>query len=163
MVLVQSFEDHTSEEDGGDERGDKTNDQRRSEPTDRPCTEVEEHDTGDDRRQVRVEDSAKGIAIPVSDSTGHALALAKLFLDTFVDQDVSVDSHTECEDKPRDTRQGKYGIERSENTEGEETVDDERQVSDHPWDEAVCQAHVDHQEDQGDGEGNDPCLNGCLP
>ena len=162
MALVQSFEDHTGEEDRRDEGGDKTDDQGRSEATDRPCTEVEEDDTGDDRREVRVEDSAEGIAITVGDSAGHALAVAQLFLDTLIDKHVRVNGHTEREDKTGDTREGEHGIERSEDTEREEAVDDECEVGDHTRDEAVSQAHVDHQEDKCDSEGDDTSLDRSL-
>ena len=162
MALVQSFEDHTGEEDRRDEGGDKTDDQGRSEATDRSCTEVEEDDTGDDRREVRVEDSAEGIAITVGDSAGHALAVAQLFLDTLIDKHVRVDRHTEREDKTGDTREGKDGVERSQDTEREEAVDDECEVGEHTRDEAISQPHVDHQEDECNGEGDDTSLDRSL-
>ena len=94
-MLVQSLEDHTCQEDSRDEGGDKSDDQRRSEASDRTGTKVEEDNTRDDRREVRVEDRAEGIPVSIRDSTCHALTLTKLFLDTFVDKDVCIHRHTE--------------------------------------------------------------------
>ena len=94
MTLVKCLEDHTGKEDRRDEGGDQTDNKRRGKPSDRTCTEVEEDYPSDDRREVGVKDSTEGIAIPISDSTGHALAVAELFLDTLIDKHVSIHGHT---------------------------------------------------------------------
>ena len=76
VMLVKCLKDHTGKKDRCNERCNQTNDKSRSEPSDRTSTEVEEYYPRDNRRKVGVKDCAKGITIPISDSTSHPLTMA---------------------------------------------------------------------------------------
>ena len=75
-MLVKCLKDHTGQEDRCNEGRNQTNDKSRSEPSDRTSTEVEEYYPSDNRRKVGVKDCAKGITIPIGNSTSHPLTMA---------------------------------------------------------------------------------------
>ena len=92
-------------------------------------TEDEEHDTGDDGRQVTVDDGRVGFRETVFDGQREPLAAAQLLLDTFVDDDVGIDGHTHRQDDTRDTRQRQHGAERHQDAHQQEDVGQQGDVS----------------------------------
>ena len=139
------------DEDGAEERGDDTDDQRRGEALNRTVAEDEQHDTRDDRRQVTVDDGRIGLRETVLDGQRKTLAAAKLLLDTFVDDHVRIDGHTHRQHDTRDTRKGQHGAERHQNAHQQEDVREQRDVG-HPARRLVEQTHVEQHEDEGDHE-----------
>ena len=158
VFLEAVLVNETGEEHCCEERAEDTNDPRGGEALDRTCTEVEQNDTGDDRSEVRVEDSREGIAIACFQCVLDALASAHFFLDTLIDEHVGIDSRTQRKHDTGETRHGERSLERREDSEREEQVDDEGAVGHHTRDEAVHHDHVDHQEHEGHDERNDTLL-----
>ena len=138
-------------EHGAEERSDDTDDKGRGEALYGAVTEDEEHDTGDDGRQVTVDDGRVGFRETVFDGQREPLAAAQLLLDTFVDDDVGIDGHTHRQDDTRDTRQRQHGAERHQDAHQQEDVGQQGDVG-HPACGLVEQAHVEQHEDEGDHE-----------
>ena len=103
----------------------------------------------DERGEVGVEDGGESVAVTVGKGLLQVLAGAQFFLRTLIDEHVGVDRHTEREHHTGQSAQRQCRLERSEYTEGEEEVEDERHVSDHARDYAIESAHEDHQEHKG--------------
>ena len=163
LVLVHVVLVHqTGEEHGGEEGAGNTDDEGRGEAADGARTEEEQDDTGDDGGQVGVEDRGEGVLVTVLQGALDVLAQAQFLLRTFVDQHVGVDCHTEGEHHTRDTAHGQCCLEGREDAQGEEEVKDECHVGYHARDEAVHGAHVYHQKDEGDDEGDDALVDGLL-
>ena len=87
-------------------------------------------------------------------------ALLQLFLDTLIDQHVGVHCSTQGEHDTCDTRHGESGLERGQDTEREEQVEQQGAVGQHTRDEVIEQHHDNHQEDEGHDEGDDTLLDG---
>ena len=141
---------HASEEHGCEEADEHADDERGGEAADRSCTEVVEDDTGDDGREVRVEDGAEGIAVTCLESLAQALAGPHFFLRALVDEHVGIDGHTQGEHHTGDTTHGERSLERGEDTHGEEQVEEQCAVGHHTSLEAVHGNHVEHQDDEGE-------------
>ena len=77
------------DEDGTDERGDDTDNQRCSETAHGTVAEDQQDNTRDDSRQVTVDDGRIGFRETILDSQRQPFATAKLLLDTFVNNDVA--------------------------------------------------------------------------
>ena len=145
------LDQQTRDEDGAEERGDDTDDERRGEALNRTVTEDEEHDTGDDRRQVTVDDRRVGLRETVLDGQREALASAELLLDALVDDDVGIDGHTHRQHDTRNTRKGQHGTERDKHAHQQEDVEEQGDIG-HPTGRLVEQAHVEEHQDEGDHE-----------
>ena len=152
--------EQTGQIDSGEEGADDTDDPSGGKSLDGTLTKPEQDDTGDDRRHVGVEDSREGIAVTGSHSLLGSLAGSKFLLGSFIDKHVGINSSTERQHHTGDTRHGKCGLERRQNTEREEEVDNQSAVGNHTGDEAVHGNHVDHQQHEGDDEGDDTLLDG---
>ena len=81
------------------------------EALDRTCTEEQQDETGDQRGDVRVEDGTEGVRVTLLDSLLHTQATLQLFLDTLVDQHVSIHSGTQCQHDTGNTRHGQSCLE----------------------------------------------------
>ena len=159
LVLRQhEVVNQTSHEHSGEERYEDTDDPGRSEALHRTCTEVEQDDTCDQRREVRVEDSAEGVGITLVQSLFHTQTLLQLFLDTLIDQHVSIHSSTQCQHDTCDTRHGQGSLERGEDTQCEEQVEQQGDIREDTRDEAIQHDHVDHQQHEGHNERDDTLL-----
>ena len=73
-------------------------------------------------------------------------------IDTFIDKHVGVDRHTERQYDTGDTRHRKRRLERRQDSECEEEVDEQSEVCHHTRDEVIHENHVEHQEDERHGE-----------
>ena len=80
VALHLTVVDQTCHKDGSEEADTDTDDKGGGETADRTSTEDVEDDTGDQRRQVRVEDGREGVAITLIESLLQVQALAELFL-----------------------------------------------------------------------------------
>ena len=158
VVLVTVLVDDTGQEHSGEERAEDTDDPSGGEALHRTCTEIEQDDTGDDTRQVRVEDSAECVAVTGLQGILDVLAVTHLFLDTLIDKHVGIHGRTKRKHDTGKSRHGQSGLERGKNTEREEQVHDKGAVGHHTWDETVHGHHVDHQQDEGDDERPDTLL-----
>ena len=95
----------TRNEDRAEQRGQDTDNQRRSEALHGTVTENEEDDTRDDRRKVTVDNGGIGVRETVLDSQRQPLAGSQLLFDTFVDNHVGIDGHTHRQNDTRNTGQ----------------------------------------------------------
>ena len=87
-----------------------------------------------------------------------ALSGAHLFLDTLVDKHVGINCGTQRKHDTGYTRHGECRLERSQDAESEEEVEQQCAVSHHTGDEVVHQNHVDHKQHEGDDERGDTLL-----
>ena len=156
------FVSNASEPYCGEERSHNTDGERQGKTTDGTCTEVVEDNRSDDRREVRVENRREGVAITVSKCLFDVLASAEFFFRTFVNQYVCVHRHTQRQHHTCKTAQGQCSLERSEDTKGEEKVENERDVGHHTRDNAIECAHEDHQEHKCHYASGETCLNRCC-
>ncbi len=74
-------------------------------------TEDEEHYTGDERRDVGVEDRRHCVPVTGGDGGAETLTGAQFLLDTFVYKNVGIHRHTHGKHYTRDTGQRQYGAE----------------------------------------------------
>lgn len=88
----------------------------------RTRTEDEQHDTGDQRRDVTVDDGRHGILVSFGHRNAQRLAHTQLLLDSLVNDHVGVDGHTHRQHDTGDTRQGQHGAERHQNAHQQEDV-----------------------------------------
>ena len=116
------------DEDGADERGDDTDNQRCSETAHGTVAEDQQDNTRDDSRQVTVDDGRIGFRETILDSQRQPFATAKLLLDTFVNNDVGVDGHTHRQHDTGNTRQSQHSTERNENAHQQENVSQQRDI-----------------------------------
>ena len=86
------------------------------------------------------------------------MSLAEFLLRTLIDQHVSIHGSTQCQHDTGDTRHGQRCLERGQNTEGDEQVEQQGAVGKHTRDEAIQHHHVDHQQHEGYDEGDDTLL-----
>ena len=94
------------------------------------------------------EDGGECVAVAVGYGVAQVLAGAEFFFGALEDEHVGVDGHTEGEHDTGDTGECEHGLERCEDAEGEEDVEDQSEVGDEAGDDAVECAHEDHQEDE---------------
>ena len=88
--------------------GDKTDCQGNGESTDGAGSENEQEKRRHYRRDVRVDNRYECLIKPCIDCSRRGLAVAQLFAYALEDQHVGVDAHTNCQNHPRNTRQGEY-------------------------------------------------------
>src|SRR3972149_5202218 len=79
--------------------------ERHSKPLHRTCPKLVEKHSGDQSGQVRVDDRDEGAMIALIDGSPDRLPPPQLFLDSLMDQNVGIDSHSDRQDKTRDARE----------------------------------------------------------
>ena len=158
-ALDAAFEDQAGDEDGGEHRGDDTDDERGREALDRTGAEEEEHETRQEGGHLAVDDGGVGVLVTVGDSLAQALAGLELFLDALVDDHVGVHGHTQRQDETGDTRQRQDGAEGGQGAEEQHDVGQQRDVRGHTR-SLVEEEHVDEDEAERDQEGNETGADG---
>ena len=147
---------------GGEERAADTDYQGNGKTADGTGTQQNQDDTGDDGGQVGVEDGRERILVTVADGGLQALAGAQLLLATLKDKHVGIHRHTQGEHNTGDTGQGKHALERGEDTDGEEQVEDQTQVGNVAGVNAIGANHEDHQQNQCHDERDETLADGLL-
>ena len=146
-------EDDPGDEDRGQDRGDDTDDEGRRESLDRAGTEDEEHDTGEDRGHLAVDDSGISVLVTVGDGLSETLSSGQFLFDALIDDHVRIHGHTQRQDETGDTREGKDCAEGDEGSEEEEHVAEKGDVSGDTG-SPVEEDHVDEDEEESDQEGD---------
>ena len=162
-ALVHEVLHHqTGCEHGGEERAADTDYQGNGKTADGTRTEHNQNGTSDDGRQVRVEDGRECILVTIADGGFQALTGTQLLLTTLEDKHVGVHRHTQRQYDTGDTGQRQHALERGEDTDGEEQVQDQTQVGNHTSLPAVGANHEDHQQHEGYDERPETLLDGFL-
>ncbi len=154
------IEDDAGDEDGGKNGSDDTDDEGGGKALDRTGTKDVEDDTGDEGCELTVDDCGVSVLVTVCNGEGESLACSQLFLDTLIDDNVGIHSHTQCKDETGDTREGKDGAEAYEDTEEEENVAEQSHVGNETG-ALVEEYHVDEHQAECDDEGDETGPDGC--
>ena len=132
-----------------EERDGNTDNLCRGESADGTRTEVEQDDTGDDRCKVGVEDGRESVLVTILQGHFNRLTIAKLLFRAFVNQHVCVHRHTDGQHHTCNTTHGQCCLERCQDTERKEHVQQQGSVHHHAGDETVHGAGVNHQQNKG--------------
>ena len=122
------------------------------------CTEEQQDETSNQRSYVRVEDSRESVRVTLLQSFLQAQTALQLFLDTLVNEHVSIYSSTQRQHDTGDTRHRQGSLERCQNTQCEEQVEQQGDIGKDTGDEAIQHDHVNHQQHEGDGKRPDTLL-----
>ena len=124
-------------------------------------TEVKQHDTRNQGRDVTVDDGRVGVLVTVVHRHAQALARTQLFLDTFVDDDVGIHGHTEREHDTRNTGQRQHRAQRGQHAEHKEQVDQQRDIGNQTA-LVVENQHVNQYHNEGQDERQHTVADGFL-
>ena len=139
------LEDDAGDEQRSEQRGDDTNDKGGSEALNRTCTEHEQHDTGDDGGDVRVDNCAHSVLVTLAHCKAQALTGTNFLLNTLVDNHVCIHRHTQSQHDTCDTGQGEHCTKRSQHTKQEEYVAHQSDAGDNTC-TVVEENHIEQHE-----------------
>ena len=122
----------------------------------------EEHERGDRRDDVRVENRVEALAVPGGDRGAHGLPGAHFFLDAFEDDDVRVGRDADRQDQAGEARQRQRHVEEQDRRVVEERVDREADHRDEA-EEAVEHEQEERDDDQADSAACHACVSELLP
>src|ERR1700681_3434896 len=135
--------------------GQQSYDQGDCETPYRTCTEQAQKQGRDNCSNVGVNDRQEGSLESHIHGRDGGLRSTQFFPDTFEDQDVRIDAHTNRQDYACNARQGKDGAEISERREQNNEVQDQRNDRVYPR-QAVVHDHKNHYDQQADDGGLNP-------
>ena len=107
---LRDVKDQASHEDCGKHAGENAQYQRYGETLHLVGANIEQHDAGNDRRQIRVDDRAHRPAKAIANRHSQRGAVFKLFANPLVNQHIRVDRHTDRQRQPRQAGQRESGF-----------------------------------------------------
>ena len=119
-------------DDRREQRREDAEHQRDGEALDRAGAEREQHDAGDQRRDVRVGDRRERLVEAGVDRRLRRIAVAQLFADALVDQHVRVGRHADREHDARDARQRQRRLQQRHQRDQQHHVEQQDEVRDQP-------------------------------
>src|SRR4029077_10263314 len=134
----------------GEQVGEQTEYQCRSETLYRPCTEEEQNRRRNDGGDVSIDDRDPGVAESLLHRRRRGLAISQLFPDALKNQDVRVHAHTNGQDDAGNPRQRQHRSDVPHETEQDDQVQDERDIGIH-----ARPAVVNQHENEDDHHAND--------
>ena len=152
-ALHEIAQDEACEADGGEQAEDDTDGQRDGEAADGACAEEHQHEGGDERGHVRVEDGDEGFLEAGIGGHTHGLAGAQLLTDALVDEHVGVDGHADGQEERGDNLQGDGGTNEDQRSGQKDGVEHERNDGDDAW------SAIDAEQEQRQQHAAD---DGCL-
>ena len=144
------FEDQPGKDDGAEQGGEDPDDQRGGKALDGARSEEEQDQTGKEGGQLGIENGTVGVPVTVLDGRLQILSGSQLLPDTFIDQHVGVNRHTDGEHNTGDPREGKYRLQGGEHPDQEEHVGQQGQVGHQSSAAAVVEKHVCQHHNEGD-------------
>src|SRR6185436_4103209 len=145
----QHLEEDLAAEEDGEQRRQDADRQRDGEALHGARAEVVQHDGGDQRGDVGVDDGDEGAVVAGLERLGGGLALGLFLPDSLVDEDVGVDRHADRQDDAGNAGQRQRGVE--ERHDGHQ-VD---QVQDHRDDRDESRGPVVQHHEHRDREDRD--------
>ena len=142
-------EDSTGNRDSAEERREDTDSKRKTETLDRASTDFVQNKTRQNGGQVGVQDGAESTFVTLRDGGTSSEAVLEFFTDTFENNHVRVERHTDDEDEASDTRQRKRCVEHGHHGGSHEGVDHHADACDE-----AAQAVVGNHEHQADQEAD---------
>ncbi len=119
-------EDVAGDDERGEEIGDDAEHEGDGEATQRAGAEVGEHDGGDERGDVGVEDGAEGLLEAGVDGEAGGLAQRELVANALIDEHVGVDGHADGEHDAGDAGQREGEVELREEAEEKDEIHRQR-------------------------------------
>src|SRR5574344_1006777 len=159
FVLLRKLdvENGVRNREGGKHGGRDTDHQSETEALDGAGADFVQNETGEDSREVRVEDGAERTFIAFLDCGAGFEAGAEFFTDTFVNDHVRIHRHTDRQDKACDTGERKRRAEHGEDCERDDHVAEHTDARDKTA-EAVVGNHEHEDEDETDDAGTEAGL-----
>lgn len=151
LMVEHRIEDETGDENTGKKRGDDTYAESDSETLDGARAESDKHKAEEESSDLAVDNSGESILEARLYSIGEAGAGAKFLLDTFIDNNVAVDSHSHGQDNTGDARHSEYGADGCDDTHKEEDVGDKSDNGD-PAGTVVEDDHIDKDDEESEDE-----------
>src|SRR5581483_10271087 len=137
--------------DGGDHGRQDADTERHGESLDRPGPELEQDDSGEERRHVRVDDRGQRTVVAGLDRRARRFSGAELFAYALVNEHIGVDGHTGYQHDAGDAGQREHGSERREDREQKKNVENKRDVRQHSR-AFVVDKHENNHERAADDE-----------
>ena len=151
----------TGDEDSGKERGENTNAEGDCETLDRTRTEKHQDETQQEGGHLTVDDSGISILETGINSIGQTGTSTELFLDTFIDNNVTINSHSQGQHNTGNTGHGENSTHRGKHTHQKEDVSDKGNNR-NPTTAVVEDNHVDENDDESQDEGDKSFVNRFL-
>src|SRR5687767_13507932 len=151
---VHQLEDRVRHEDGGEDRDEKSQDERDGESLDGPGPELEEEDRRDDYGQVRVDDRRERLGEAVLDRRLRSTPRPELLPDPLEDEDVRVDRHADGEDEAGDAGKSQSRTEEGHRAEEHDGIQDEGEDRVQPREAVVEEDGGEDEQGTDDGRGN---------
>ena len=147
-VPLGEIEHHAGAEHGREQVEEEAEDEGDGKALQLIGADEEQDNTGDDRRQVGVEDRREGPLEAVADRHPQGRAAVGLLTHAFVDEHVGIDRHADREHEPREAGEGERRLDRDHQGDDEDDVEEHREIG-HEAGEAVVGEH--------EGEDDDRC------
>ena len=155
VALSKSPVEHgAGNRDSAEERSEDTDRKRKTETLDRTRTNFVQNKTRQNSRQVGVQDGAECTFITLGDSGASSEAVLEFFTDTFENNHVRVERHTDDEDETSNTRESKRGVKHGHHSGSHESVDHHADTCDETT-EAVVGNHEHQAEQEADSTGTE--------
>ena len=160
-LLQTGLDNHSGHQNGGEQGGEDTDDQRGGETLDGAGTEDVQHDGRNQGGDVTVDDGGVGVLEALIDRHADTLTGAHFLAHAFIYNHVRINGHTQGQDDTGDTRQRQDGAHGGEHADDEEDVQQQGEVSDQTG-AAVVQEHVDDDQQESAEEGEQTGFDGLL-
>ena len=149
LASDHEVEHRARQPDGGEQVGGHADHQRDGKAADRPGAVGIQNDAGDERGDMRVEHRPESAPKAGFDGATRTLSGTELFADTFVDDDVGIDRHTDGENDAGDAGQGQGRARQRQDRQLVEDVEHHRDVGDQARDPIVNE-HEEYHRDRTD-------------
>ena len=134
LAAVDQVDQGAGNDDGSENRSPNAQAVHHSKAANRAGTKDQERQTGDQARYVRVQNRGKSAFIALTDSGLRLSSDAQFFTNTFVNQHVRVNGHTERKRDSRNTRQRERCLQHRQNRNQHHDVADQRYGTHHTKD-----------------------------
>ena len=161
LVVQHPVDAETGDEDRSEQRGGNTDAEGDCKALHRTGTEHDKNETQEEGGHLTVDDGGKCILETFVHRVHEALARAQLFFDTFIYNDVSVNSHCQGQHDTCDTRHCQNRTDGGKHTHQQEDIGDKGDNR-HPAAAVVEHNHVEQHNDEGQDEGDKASVDGFL-
>ena len=147
-------ENQTCHHQSGVHGGRDTDGQRHTEATHRTCTHDDHDDACEQGRNITIENHTERTVITGGNCRAQRLALGQLFTDTFIDQHVGVNGHTNRQHDTGNTGDRQRGTDQTHHTQQDHQVQDHGDIG-HQTGEHVITKHEQRNQHGTDDTGHD--------
>ena len=144
-----NVEDHPRAEDRREHTQQDAEKQRHGEALELVAADQEQHDGHDQRRQVRVDNRARGAAEPVADGQAQRGAAIEFFADALENQHVGVDGHAHGEHQAGDARQAEGSLNGNHQRQNQQQIQHQREAGHDAGKTVIDQHEHEHGNQRG--------------